>query len=72
MLSPAAYAEGLDVEAGYARADGGRGVELGAGVRVSEDAVRPYATLAMPIFPKLRVRANVGPAYYAPGLTLGY
>lgn len=111
-----AHAQGLGVEGGYARADGGWGAELGAGyalgfagfrltpgagvhlrdgdvqpygrveatysiplsatigagVRVSEDAVRPYATLAMPLLPKVQAKANVGPAYYALALTLGY
>lgn len=45
---------------------------IGAGVRFSSDNVRPYATLAMPLIPKLRAKANVGPKYYALGLTLGY
>jgi hypothetical protein len=45
---------------------------IGAGARVSGDDIRPYATLAMPIFPKVRAKANVGPKYYAVGLTLGY
>ena len=45
---------------------------IGAGVRFSGDNVRPYATIAMPLFPKLRVKGNVGPKYYALGLTLGY
>lgn len=45
---------------------------IGAGVRISEDNVRPYATLAMPLIPKLRAKANIGPKYYAVGLTLGY
>lgn len=45
---------------------------IGAGVRFSGDNTRPYATIAMPLIPKLRVKANVGPKYYAAGLTLGY
>ncbi|EQB04273.1 hypothetical protein L286_10715 [Sphingobium sp. HDIP04] len=45
---------------------------IGAGVRFSGDNTRPYATLAMPLIPKLRAKANVGPKYYAMGLTLGY
>jgi len=45
---------------------------IGAGVRFSGDNPRPYATLAMPLIPKLRAKANVGPKYYAVGLTLGY
>jgi len=45
---------------------------IGAGVRFSGDNTRPYATLAMPLLPKVRAKANVGPKYYAVGLTLGY
>ena len=45
---------------------------IGAGARFSGDDTRPYATLAMPLLPKLRVKGNVGPGYYAAGLTLGY
>ena len=45
---------------------------IGAGARVSGDDVRPYATVAMPLIPKLRAKANIGPKYYAVGLTLGY
>ena len=45
---------------------------IGAGVRFSADNSRPYATIAMPVIPKLRVKGNVGPKYYAVGLTLGY
>lgn len=45
---------------------------IGAGVRFSGDNTRPYAIIAMPIIPKLRVKGNVGPKYYAVGLTLGY
>ncbi|QGP79249.1 hypothetical protein [Sphingobium sp. CAP-1] len=47
-------------------------VTIGAGLRVSADEARPYATLAMPLLPKLRAKANVGPHYYAAGLTIGY
>jgi hypothetical protein len=45
---------------------------IGAGVRFSGDNTRPYATIAMPIIPKVKVKGNVGPKYYAVGLTLGY
>lgn len=45
---------------------------IGAGVRFSGDNTRPYATVALPLVPKLRVKGNVGPKYYAMGLTLGY
>ena len=34
---------------------------IGAGARVSGDDVRPYATVAMPLIPKLRAKANIGP-----------
>ncbi len=47
-------------------------ITLGAGVRVSADNVRPYATVAMPIFPKLKIKGNAGPKYYGVGLTFGY
>ncbi|MFD1106929.1 hypothetical protein [Sphingobium olei] len=45
---------------------------IGAGVRFSGDDTRPYATIALPLLPKLRAKANAGPGYYAAGLTLGY
>ncbi|WP_066515205.1 hypothetical protein [Sphingobium cloacae] len=45
---------------------------IGIGARFSSAHTRPYATLAMPLLPKLRVKGNVGPKYYAVGLTLGY
>ncbi|EQB01752.1 hypothetical protein FHS51_001891 [Sphingobium wenxiniae] len=45
---------------------------IGIGARFSSDNTRPYATLAMPLIPKLRIKGNVGPKYYAVGLTLGY
>lgn len=45
---------------------------IGAGVRFSGDNTRPYASLALPLLPKLRAKANAGPKYYAVGLTLGY
>ncbi len=57
------------VEAAYTLPAAAR---IGAGVRFSGDKARPYATIAMPIVPKLRVKGNVGPKYYTAGLTLGY
>lgn len=45
---------------------------IGAGVRFSGDDPRPYATIAMPLMPKLRIKGNLGPKYYTAGLTLGY
>ncbi|MET0370483.1 MAG: hypothetical protein ABW039_03800 [Sphingobium sp.] len=115
-IATGAHAEGLGAEAGYGRADGRWGTELGAGyalglggfrltggggvylrdgdervfgrvegtfalpmtarigagVRVGPDDADPYATIAMPILPKLAVKGNAGPKYYTIGLTLGY
>jgi hypothetical protein len=45
---------------------------IGAGVRFSGDHTRPYGTVALPILPKLDIKGNAGPKYYAIGLTLGY
>lgn len=45
---------------------------IGVGARADDDAVRPYATIALPLFPKVRAKANAGPHYYTIGLTLGY
>jgi hypothetical protein len=45
---------------------------VGLGVRISGDDPRPYATVAMPIFPKVALKGNAGPKYVAVGLTLGY
>ncbi|WHO39772.1 hypothetical protein PMI04_004050 [Sphingobium sp. AP49] len=45
---------------------------IGGGVRFSGDNTRPYATIAMPLIPKLRAKANLAPKYYTIGLTLGY
>jgi hypothetical protein len=116
LVAAPARAEGLGVEANYARANGGWGTELGAGyaigiagfrltpsagvylrdgdtdaygrveatfalpmtarvglgVRISGDDPRPYATVAMPILPKVALKGNAGPKYVAVGLTVGY
>lgn len=45
---------------------------VGLGARLSSGDVDPYATIAMPLLPKLAVKGNAGPGYYAVGLTLGY
>lgn len=45
---------------------------IGAGLRVSGDNTRPYATVAMPVIPMLRIKGNVAPKYYGVGLTFGY
>ncbi len=44
---------------------------VGGGVRFGRD-VRPYGTIALPLAPKLKVKGNAGPKYFAAGLTLGY
>ena len=46
--------------------------KIGAGVRISGDHTRPYGTVALPLLPKLAIKGNAGPKYYALGLTLGY
>jgi hypothetical protein len=45
---------------------------VGLGVRISGDDPRVYATVAMPIFPKVALKGNAGPKYVAVGLTVGY
>jgi len=45
---------------------------LGIGVRVSSANTRPYATVALPLLPKVAIKGNAGPKYYALGLTIGY
>jgi hypothetical protein len=47
-------------------------VEIGGGARFSGDKVRPYGTMALPLGPKVRVKANGGPKYYALGLAAGF
>lgn len=45
---------------------------FGAGVRISGDSPRPYATVALPLLPKVQVKGNAGPKYVAVGMKLGY
>jgi hypothetical protein len=45
---------------------------FGAGLRISGDSPRPYATVAMPLLPKLQIKGNAGPKYVAVGLRFGY
>jgi hypothetical protein len=47
-------------------------LRIGAGVRFSGDEARPYATVAMPILPRVAIKGNAGPKYVTIGLTLGY
>ncbi len=42
---------------------------IGGGVRIGAD-VRPYGTVALPIAPRLNLKGNAGPRYYALGLRL--
>jgi hypothetical protein len=60
----------------YARAEAAytipASLTLGIGVRASSAHTRPYATLAMPLLPKLRIKGNLAPKYYTAGLTLGF
>jgi hypothetical protein len=47
-------------------------MKIGAGLRITDDHTRAYGTVAYPLLPKLKVKGNLGPKYYAIGLTLGY
>ena len=46
--------------------------EIGAGARFSGDKVRPYGTVAVPLAPKIRLKGNAGPKYFALGLAAGF
>ena len=46
--------------------------EIGGGARFSSEKVRPYGTIAVPLAPKIRLKGNAGPKYYAIGLTAGF
>lgn len=46
--------------------------EVGGGARFSSDKVRPYGTVAIPLAPKIRLKGNAGPKYYAAGLRVGF
>lgn len=41
---------------------------IGAGVRYMSDEFRPYGTVAFPLAPRIRLKANAGPKYYTAGL----
>jgi hypothetical protein len=64
----------IDVEP-YARVEAVYAIplfaELGAGVRLSDEKARPYETIAFSAS-KVRIKANVGPKYYAAGLQFGF
>lgn len=46
--------------------------EVGGGARFSGDKVRPYGTIAIPLAPRIRLKGNAGPKYYALGLMAGF
>ncbi|WP_235506430.1 hypothetical protein [Altererythrobacter sp. Root672] len=56
----------------YARAEATysipAGFTFGGGVRYMADEFRPYGTLAIPLAPKLLIKGNAGPEYFAAGL----
>jgi hypothetical protein len=47
-------------------------LRIGAGVRLSDEEARPYATVAMPILPLVALKGNAGPKYVAVGLNVGF
>jgi len=47
-------------------------ITIGAGVRFSGANTRPYATVAMPLIPRVRLKGNLAPKYYTAGVTLGF
>jgi hypothetical protein len=51
---------------------GGKGVELGGGVRISKEFV-PYGTLAIPLGGgSAQIKGNAGPDYFAAGLRFSF
>ncbi|GAA4773310.1 hypothetical protein GCM10023219_20670 [Stakelama sediminis] len=48
-----------------------RSLTLGGGVRIGEE-IRPYGILAFPLAPKLDLKANAGPHYYAAGVRFNF
>ncbi|HEX8214281.1 MAG TPA: hypothetical protein VF582_02285 [Allosphingosinicella sp.] len=46
--------------------------EAGLGVRISKGDTIPYATVAVPIFPMAKLRANAGKDYLALGVRVGF
>lgn len=46
--------------------------EVGGGARFSSDKVRPYGTVALPLAPRISLKGNAGPKYYALGLKAGF
>jgi len=46
--------------------------EAGVGLRVSKSDTTPYATVALPVLPLARLKANLGKDYVALGLRAGF
>jgi hypothetical protein len=46
--------------------------EVGGGARFSGDKVRPYGTVAVPLAPKIKLKGNAGPKYYALGFAAAF
>lgn len=45
------------------------GLTLGTGARLIGDNLRPYGTVAVPLLPVLQLKGNIGPKYYAAGVS---
>jgi len=48
------------------------GFELGGGARVSSEKVRPYGTASFRLGPKIKLKGNAGPRYFALGIAAGF
>lgn len=46
-------------------------ITFGLGARISNE-VRPYATAAVPLGPRIQLKGNAGPHYYAAGLRVSF
>lgn len=58
------------IEASYTTSSG---LMLGAGARVDDDErIRPYGTLAVRLGPRIQLKGNAGPHYYAAGIRFGF
>lgn len=45
------------------------GITVGTGARLIGDSLRPYGTIAVPLLPVLQLKGNIGPKYYAAGVS---
>lgn len=48
------------------------GFEIGGGARFSSEKVRPYGTAAFSLAPKVKLKGNAGPRYFALGVAAGF